>query len=93
MISALDPLRMAYDELLDDVAAEGVAHGVGPLDAEMAHDCGDVVRHGFDAQLSVDSGRTSVTTEFDRDHLPVTRQLREDRCQHRDADDAAVQQH
>ena len=45
------PLRLALREPGRYPGAERIAHDVGPLDAQMIHQCGDITGHGADVVL------------------------------------------
>jgi hypothetical protein len=54
-----------------NLPAERVAHDVGPLEAEVVEQPGDVVGHELGTQRPVDVGGPAVTLQVDGDDAPA----------------------
>jgi len=75
-----------------DRAAEGVAHQVCALDAELLDQCRDVVGQVLGAQRPIDVGGAAMPLQVGHDHTPPLGQSRSDRVEDLAARDSAVQQ-
>ncbi len=84
---------MSEGELEGDAAAQGIAHDIRRAHAEVVEGDGQIVGHPLEAERPIDIRRAAMSLEVESDDLAYRRQPWQERRQHLDRAEAAVQQH
>ncbi len=89
---AADELRVLDRKPEGDPATQRVAHRVNLLVTDLRHDHGHVVAHVVDPNAPIAQGGAAMALEIDGDDLPLLRERGQQRAEHVDRTESAVQQ-